>query len=145
MTVAERSKRNINIEILRIFSMFLIVLCHYFSVNYQFSNLEGLPHIMEFWVDKLTGQTGVCCFLLITGYFMVDKSFRMTRVIKTDIQVVIYSLILCICYYVLLATRAFPASIISPGKGSLRLPLFFSRYFLYGTLRTGSLLRMYFY
>lgn len=117
MKAARDSKRNTNIEILRVFSMFLIVFCHYFSSNYRFMNLDGFPRILEYWNDKLTGQTGVCCFLLITGYFMVDKSFRITRIIKTDIQAVIYSLLLCACYYILMMTQAFPTSIIPHWKG----------------------------
>ena len=105
-------KRNMNIEILRVFSMFLVVVCHYFASNYRFADLEGFAHILKYWIDKLAGQTGVCCFLMITGYFMVGKSFKVARVIKTDIQAVVYSVILCVCYCVLMVTQAFPDSVI---------------------------------
>ncbi len=112
ISAVEDRKRNMNIEALRVFSMFLIVVCHYFSSNYRFANLEGFSHILKYWVDKLAGQTGVCCFLMITGYFMVGKSFKVARIIKTDIQAIIYSVILCVCYCVLMVTQAFPDSII---------------------------------
>lgn len=113
MSAVEDRKRNMNIEVLRMLSMFLIMFSHYFSCNYRFFSLEGFSHVLEYWIDKFAGQTGVCCFLLITGYFMIDKSFKVSRVIKTDIQVVFYSVILCACYYLLMVMRVFPASFIS--------------------------------
>lgn len=109
--------RNMNIEILRVFSLFLIFFCHYLSYNCYSEKSDSLLHILLFWADKITGQTGVCCFLLITGYFMVDKSFKLDRVIKTDIQVVIYSLLLCISYYLLMFIQVLPTSIIPYWKG----------------------------
>lgn len=48
---------------------------------------------------------------------MVDKSFKLDRVIKTDIQVVIYSLLLCISYYLLMFIQVLPTSIIPYWKG----------------------------
>lgn len=109
--------RNMNIEILGVFSLFLIFFCHYLSYNCYSEKSDSLLHILLFWADKITGQTGVCCFLLITGYFMVDKSFKLDRVIKTDIQVVIYSLLLCISYYLLMFIQVLPTSIIPYWKG----------------------------
>ena len=109
--------RNMNIEILRVYSLFLIFFCHYLSYNCYSEKSDSLLHILLFWADKITGQTGVCCFLLITGYFMVDKSFKLDRVIKTDIQVVIYSLLLCISYYLLMFIQVLPTSIIPYWKG----------------------------
>lgn len=109
--------------------MFLIVFCHYFSCNDRFIGLEGFPLILEYWADKLTGQTGVCCFLLITGYFMVGKSFKIARVIKTDIQAFVYSVILCICYYVLMMAQVFPISVIPQWKGLPEVTTFFQSIF----------------
>lgn len=129
VSIGKDSRRNINIEILRVFSMFLIVFCHYFSCNDRFIGLEGFPLILEYWADKLTGQTGVCCFLLITGYFMVGRSFKIARVIKTDIQAFVYSVILCICYYVLMMAQVFPISVIPQWKGLPEVTTFFQSIF----------------
>ncbi len=111
------------------FRCFLIVVCHYFASNYRFADLEGFPHILKYWVDKLAGQTGVCCFLMITGYFMVGKSFKVARVIKTDIQAVIYSVILCVCYCVLMVTQAFSDSVIPRWHALLEVTTFFQSIF----------------
>ena len=144
VSIGKDSRRNINIEILRVFAMFLIVFCHYFSCNDRFIGLEGFPLILEYWADKLTGQTGVCCFLLITGYFMVGKSFKIARVIKTDIQAFVYSVILGICYYVLMMAQVFPISVIPQWKGLPEVTTFFSRYSPCGILYIGLLLLTYF-
>lgn len=127
-TEIKKVERNMNIEILRVFSLFLIFFCHY--LYYNCSECTGsFLRILVYWADKMTGQTGVCCFLLITGYFMVDKSFRLSRVIKTDIQVIVYSLLLCISYYLLMFMQAFPASIIPYWKGLPEITTIFQSVF----------------
>lgn len=75
---------------------------------------------------------------------MVGKSFKVARVIKTDIQAVIYSVILCVCYCVLMVTQAFSDSVIPRWHALLEVTTFFSRYFLCGILCTGLLLLTYF-
>ena len=125
----KKVERNMNIEMLRVFSLFLIFFCHYLHYNFCSKNAANLSRILVYWADKITGQTGVCCFLLITGYFMVDKSFRLARVIKTDIQVIVYSLLLCIIYYLLMFMQAFPTSIIPHWKGLPEITTIFQSVF----------------
>ena len=66
-------KRNSNIELLRIISMIMIVLSHY-TVHNGVENYL-LPFGINRYLLEITtlGNTGVILFILITGYFSIDK------------------------------------------------------------------------
>lgn len=87
-------KRNSNIELLRIISMLLIILSH-FSV---FSGVDAskLPlGINRFFLEVIKlGNAGVIIFVLITGYYNINKEkcFSLKKIVLLYLQVFFYSI-----------------------------------------------------
>ena len=72
-------KRNSSIELIRILSMFLIVIGHFgFITNWSVShssNLVLMSSIHSLWIG---GKLGVDLFVLISGYFLIFSKFKKT-------------------------------------------------------------------
>lgn len=93
--------RDVRFELLRIFAMFLIVLCHLVAHSgWRLEELPGWRGVVFLAVDNYAGQVGVGLFLLISGYFLVDKDFSWWRVIRTVTQTWCYSALLMLLIYV---------------------------------------------
>lgn len=87
------SKRNSNIEILRIISMILITISHY-TVHNSVENFTLPLGINRFILEISTlGNIGTILFVLISGYFMIDsvKTLKLKKIFKLCIQVTFYS------------------------------------------------------
>lgn len=79
-----QTERNTNIEILRIISMVLIVMSHsddWMGLAGLYSETVCLNKFITDWLH-LGGQIGVGCFLLISGYFMVDKQITLKKIMR---------------------------------------------------------------
>lgn len=94
MNSIRSATRNTNLEILRIISMIFIVMSH--SDDWM-----GLPGLYEnvvcpnkFIMDwlHLGGQVGVGCFLLISGYFMVDRKIELNKILRISGEVWFYTI-----------------------------------------------------
>ena len=85
-------KRESGLELLRIIAMLLIVVHHV--------HLWGGISIATTWGQKLSelcgagGKLGVNIFILISAYFMVNKKFKLTRILNTVLQATFYSLVI---------------------------------------------------
>ena len=95
VTSAERQS---NIELLRILAMVMIV-AHHFAVH------SGLPiwsghGANVFWAQFLCmqGKVGVDLFVLITGFFLVEKPGRVTSVLHLLLQTVFYGAVLYLLF-----------------------------------------------
>lgn len=88
------TKRNINIELLRIISMFMIVILHFLYhgnvLNYTSTNN---PRFILFLLESIC-IIAVNVYVLISGYFLVDKKFDIHRIVKLILQVWFYSVII---------------------------------------------------
>lgn len=116
-----KSNRIVNFDILRVLSMFMIVLWHfciYDIMNYngnggrqgglQEMNISECVGLFNFIVIQLIvifTSVGVNCFVLLSGYFMVEKDFQCKRLLKVWVQVVFYTFALA-----LLVPRIFDGS-----------------------------------
>lgn len=90
----EKNKvRNSNLEILRIVSMLLIIMHHY-VVHGQFelnnTIISSNKIILE--IISLGGKLGVNCFILITGYFMINSKISFKKILKIIFEVWFYSI-----------------------------------------------------
>lgn len=97
------NKRLINFEVLRCFSMLMIVYIHFFSHGEKNANVEteacfylnnclGLVNYTVSQVLATISMTAVNLFVFITGYFMIEShSFRISKLIKLWMPVVFYS------------------------------------------------------
>ncbi len=84
--------RRSNFELLRIIAMVFICLYHYTVDLFKYTVHSG-----DF-VYKITagtyipfGEVGVVLFVLITGYFMIDKKFNIKRFLKIILDTFFYS------------------------------------------------------
>lgn len=78
----KKIERNTNLELLRIISMFFIIMSHaddYTGLATTYRNTVCLNKFIADWL-QLGGQIGVGCFLLISGYFMVDQNFKIKKI-----------------------------------------------------------------
>lgn len=92
--IGEKPKvRNSNLEILRIISMILILFHHFYynNINLDYSNLTINQFIVQFLSSA--GKIGVNCFILITGYFMIESKFKMKKLLKLYGQILFYSIV----------------------------------------------------
>lgn len=93
---AKTSPRNSSFELLRIISMVMIVFHHFAAVNSRFEWDFPLLSIPNFWNNFIImgGKIGVDIFVLISGYFLVNKKsslFNFKRILKFWGQVFFYS------------------------------------------------------
>ena len=88
-------KRDSNFELLRIVSMFMILLHHFFCYgNYSF-NLPFGSNDIVLVIFQSGGKIGVVLFTLISGYYMVkEKNIRIWKLIEMEFQLLFYSLVL---------------------------------------------------
>lgn len=97
--------RNWHFELLRIFSMLLIVATHYFASDNQ--SLRFNSEKLNSWIDashnslQMSGQIGVTLFVLISAYFLSrSTSNPIPRLLRLWIQIFIYA-VGCFLSYIL--------------------------------------------
>ena len=90
------SKRQTNIELLRIVAMLMIVAHHFFCHGgFEFSN-ETIT-INRLWLQLINigGKIGVDIFIIISGYFLIDSHrIRTSKVLILWLQVFTYSIVI---------------------------------------------------
>lgn len=95
------NRRQMNFELLRIVSMMMIILHHY-------SLYGGLIGIETISINKFIGEfiyiggkLGTVLFVMISGYFLIDKTYKFKNLIKVILEVFFYSvsiyMILVLC------------------------------------------------
>lgn len=88
------SKRKSNIELLRLVSMFLIVLSHC-CVHTGWDDISTNRY---FLVSGLSlGEVGVASFVIITGFFSWKNNFKTKSFLRVVLQVIFYSFVCFVC------------------------------------------------
>lgn len=86
-------ERKSNMELLRIISMIMIILHHYADHGgFVFENGEITLNRIFLQAVHLFGKMGICVFVLISGYFMVESTFRWKKALKLVLEVQFYCL-----------------------------------------------------
>ncbi|MCM1157438.1 MAG: acyltransferase [Bacteroidales bacterium] len=83
--------RNSSLEMLRIISMILIVSHHYAVHGFETVEMGYSFNRYIIGVLSLGGQVGVSCYILISGYFMINSKFRLYKLVKLLGEVWFYS------------------------------------------------------
>ena len=85
-------KRLSNFEFIRIIAMFFIVISHY-AQHGLLPEIETKTTIVKFLTMYLhtLGSIGVVLFVLLTGYFMIDKKFSIRHFFNVAIETIFYS------------------------------------------------------
>lgn len=94
-----KKERNYAIEILRIISMMMIVSLHFFAYNEAVNSLN-VPSISEFLRRGLNSfcAISVNCYILISGYYLLNFRFSFRKLIKLIAEVFLYSVLI---YFIL--------------------------------------------
>ena len=87
------TSRQSNLELLRIIAMIMIIGHHYacHGGGYYYATQP-----LNVWIScffMIGGKIGVNAFILITGYFMVQKKFDIHRLVKLELGVLFYSIV----------------------------------------------------
>lgn len=89
-----KKARNSNIELLRILCMLLICL-HHFCVHGPWSHV---PVLSAETLDVLSmgGKIGVDCFVLISGYFLIQSCIRFRSLLRLELETLFYSILILV-------------------------------------------------
>lgn len=101
------TERCSNFELLRIISMILIIVSHY-SVHNGVPNTSLPLGFNRFTLEFANlGKIGVVIFMLISGYFLgkSQKSLKVSRLLKTVLQVFFYSVAIFVVFLLLHKTE----------------------------------------
>lgn len=91
--------RQSNIELLRIIAMIMIIIFHMSLTEKTMYTGSTEKKIFSIILSGL-GLIGVNIFVLITGYFQIEKEFKASKVLKIWLQTVFYSIIIVfVCKY----------------------------------------------
>lgn len=103
----EKKLRQSNFELLRIIGMVLIVMSHcdeLFGLAELYSTATGVNKLITDWLH-IGGQIGVGCFLLISGYFMVEQTVSARKLLKLTGEVWAYTVGIWLCWTIAEACR----------------------------------------
>ena len=103
MLLINKSKRNSNIELLRVISMLMIVTLHYLYNGGVLDKLIfGQNNYFVSWLIESFCYVSVNCYVLISGYFLsTAKEIKISKIIETVIEVVFYSVGIYIVFCVI--------------------------------------------
>lgn len=89
--------RNNGIELLRIVSMLMIITLHYLGHGGILINVKlfSFNYILA-WSLEALAFVSVNCYVLISGYFLVDSKFKIRKMLKIWIEVLFYSIFIYI-------------------------------------------------
>ncbi|WP_271813224.1 acyltransferase [Clostridium beijerinckii] len=96
--VERKIGRSSNLELLRIFAIVMII-AHHYSVHggWDIPNELSYNRIIVQLIS-LGGKLGVNCFILITGYFMINSKFNIKKFSKIIGQVFFYSVAIMLVF-----------------------------------------------
>ncbi len=92
MDKSNSGKRYSNLELLRIISIILIIAHHYAVHGFSqavYLDTSFNSYILD--ILSLGGKIGVSCFILLSGYFMINNKFTIKKLWKIVGQVFFYS------------------------------------------------------
>ena len=107
-------QRESNFELLRIVSMLLLI-AHHFCVHSGILNTDSSNKIITF-IFLPVGKICFVAFIAISMWFLVDKSFKATRWLKTWCEVFFYSVTFCLISLIINKPNSFFGVIHSLGS-----------------------------
>ena len=79
---SQKAVRNSSLELLRIISMLGIVLIHYFRHGMNPNDDIITTNRIIYELFSFIGRFGVICFVMITGYFMVNSKIKIRSLVN---------------------------------------------------------------
>ena len=102
-------KREVNIELLRIVAMFMVITLHCVGhgLLLENKNINPVNSILVRFLDSFS-LTANSIFILITGYYYIEKKFNIKKILLLWGKTLIYSiLIFAICNILGMHTNVF--------------------------------------
>lgn len=84
-------QRNLNLELLRILSMFFIIAGH----------IGGRSNLESFSTFATIAPHAVNCFVLISGYFLITSKFKFERVLRIIAETIFYTFSITLILFIL--------------------------------------------
>ncbi len=101
-SLCAEEKRNYGIDFLKIISAFMVVVLHVLGQGGVLSACEnGSLKWYIAWALEIASYGAVNCFALTTGYLMVNKKYKTSRIIALWLEVVFYNLIITLVMNIL--------------------------------------------
>ena len=111
----DSAEREVNLDLLRVFAMFLIVSLHSIDHSGVLETAESMGGLALFYTRFVYGLCQICvnCFVLISGYFLVNAKVRIKKIINLWMEIVFYSFSLKLFMLVIMHKPISVVSIIS--------------------------------
>ena len=87
------NNKDSNFELLRVVSMIFIISLHYVAHSVIILDIDDLGfnyYLMQFF--RVSGPIFLNLFVMLTGYYMINKKIKIKKIIKIYLQVLFYSL-----------------------------------------------------
>ena len=86
-------KRNANIELLRLITMFMVIMLHALGKGDLLTSVSesGNVNAVIAWFTEVLCISAVNVFMLISGYFLINSEFKTGRLIELVFQCLFYS------------------------------------------------------
>lgn len=102
MKLERKNSRQSNLELLRIVSMIMIIVLHLLGHGGVLSSAKLFsPNYYIVWILEGISFIAVNCYVLISGYFLINSEFKVKKLIFLLLEVLFYSVGI---YFVLLAS-----------------------------------------
>lgn len=101
--MAEAKKRQANFELLRIIAMMMVIVLHYIIKGNMAVKLSADGSVMNhiWWLIDGFCNVAVNVYVLISGYFLVEAKWRVSKLVKLVCQVLFYSILAGLLMYAL--------------------------------------------
>ena len=100
-----KNTRNNSLDLLRILSMFMVVILHVFGSSGLLRDTL-VPGHYNWYIGHIMhtfSYQAVNCFILISGYFLCTAKFKLKKLLYIYIQVFFYSVIIAILVMTLIS------------------------------------------
>lgn len=101
----KNKNRNSNIELLRILCMIFIIL-HHSVVHSSFNEIDNLNFNILYVLSTL-GRVANNIFIIITGYYMVNKQVKVKSIMKLVLETIFYSYVILLIYLIISPEKIF--------------------------------------
>ncbi len=97
-----RTERNYGIDILKIVSIFMVIILHILGQGGVLNKCEigSIQYYVSWFMESLS-YCAVNCFAMTTGYLMIDKKYKTSRIIPLWLQVSFYSILFTVIMHFL--------------------------------------------
>ncbi len=100
MEEGEKNTRDSNFELLRILLIAMVLIIHYFGRGGAFYTLN--PSDFNFYILSVFESfiiIAVDCFVIITGYYQINGTFKFKKIIELWVEVLFYSVTISIIFW----------------------------------------------